>query len=179
VTRGRLAATLAVGLLGDVAAVGAAGAAPRVTDPTIINRFDTRVDVGLATPVGAIGGTISVPWRHVVLDGSLGWGLTGAQLSVMPKVVPFRRGRHAVMLGLAATLAQPTFHSILGRERSFWQTAELAYQRATYIDSIFYVGAGVTRGTVRPRHLDGGGAATADDRVVYWPMVRLGWGMRR
>lgn len=162
-----------------LAALAIAGPArgERVTDPNAINRYDTRFDVGAASPVGSVGGTIAVPWRYAAVEGSLGWGLTGAQLSIMPKAIPLRWHKSALALGVAATLTIPTKPmSSLGDRRSFFQTAELSYQRAVFVDNVFYVGVGITRGQVYPTDVE---QTFEPGEVVYWPAVRIGWGVRR
>jgi hypothetical protein len=152
-------------------------AAQRVTDPNVINRFDTRFEVGLASPVGMVGGTLSVPWQHAAVDASLGWGLTGAQVSLMPKWIPVRWDRSALMVGAGATLAIPTLpFSYLGERRTFFQMAEVAWQRAVLIDNLVYVGLGVMRGPIYA--VDGEGGPPSG-KVVYWPALRVGWGVRR
>src|SRR5687767_3203789 len=114
------AAALACLLLG-----GAAQA--RVTDPTAIAPFDTRFDIGAASPVGMAGGAAAANWRYFIMEGALGWGLTGAHLTLMPKIPLSRWGVNTLMFGLGGTVTIPTIWSKLGYRWTLWETAELSW----------------------------------------------------
>lgn len=167
--RAGLAATL-VGLVGCASA--------RVTDPTAINTVDLRFDTGLATPVGAAGGAISVPWRYFALEAAGGFGLTGINLSVMPKVIPLRWDRNQLLAGVAATVALPLPGIPMARERTYWLTGEVAFQRTIFIDNILYIGAGITRGSYYNQCLNANNTMCGIENQALWPELRVGLGRR-
>jgi hypothetical protein len=168
--RTRLAVAVAV------ATLAGGPAAARVTDPDVINTLDTRFEGGVASPVGFVGGSVAMPWRYAAVEGSAGWGITGWQLSSMVKAIPARwRGGNTVMVGVGATVALPAIWAYLGERRSWWQTAEVAWQRVFGIDRIIYIGLGVVHGKYYESPCDGCQRATE----VVWPELRVGFGMRR
>lgn len=168
-------AAVALGLC--ALALPAATASARVTDATVVNRYDTRFDLGMASPSGIAGGAVTLNFPRFVAEGAIGWGPTGAQLSAMPKLVLNRWGKNTLMLGVAATFSYPLIWRYLGTRWSFWQTAELAWQRVVHIDRILYIGVGVTRGTMYEDRNCGVGPCGGQN--VVWPEVRIGWGLRR
>jgi hypothetical protein len=162
-----------------LALVGLAGpAGARVTDPTVVNTLDLRMDTGLATPVGALGGALSVPWRYFALEASGGFGLTGVNLSVMPKIIPLRWDRNLLMAGVAGTVALPVTGIPMARKRTFWLTAELAYQRTLFIDNVLYLGVGLTRGGYYNQCLNEGHTMCGFEHKALWPELRVGYGRR-
>jgi hypothetical protein len=156
----------------------AAPAQARITDPTAISNFDLRFDVGLATPVGAVGGTFALPFRYFGVDLSGGVGATGLNLSVMPKVVPLRWDRHAILVGGGFTIALPHEMAPMGRKRSTWLTAEVAYQRSIFIDNVLYLGLGVTGGSYWGRCQNENETRCPAEEKVLWPTIRVGYGRR-
>lgn len=147
--------------------------ADRMIDKEAISRFDTRFEVSLAGPAGAVGGTLSVPWKFFAIEGSAGWGLTGINLSLMPRLIPLRWGPNAVSVGFAGTYTHPVGIEPLGAGPSWYVTAEAAYQRAVFIDNVVFIGAGVTHGEARPYE------PTRDPAYrATWPELRFGWGRR-
>jgi hypothetical protein len=156
----------------------AAPAQARVTDPAAVNTLDLRFETGLATPIGFLGGSLSVPWRYFALEASGGFGLTGVQLSVMPKIIPLRWDRNQLMAGVGATVALPVTGIPMARERTYWLTAEVAYQRTMFIDNILYIGAGVTRGSYYNQCLNLMNTMCGVENKVLWPELRLGFGRR-
>lgn len=156
----------------------AAAARARVTDPAAINTADLRFDVGLATPVGAVGGAVSVPWRYFAIEAAGGVGLTGINLSVMPKVIPLRWDRNQLLVGVAATLVLPHEAFPMGRKQSRWLTAEVAFQRTIFIDNILYVGLGVTAGSYWGKCLNDNQTMCSAEQKVLWPELRIGFGRR-
>jgi hypothetical protein len=161
-----------------VACASSFDAQARVTDPTAINTFDLRMDAGLASPVGALGGAISVPFRFFAAEVSSGLGATGLNLSVMPKIVPLRWGRNQLLVGVAGTVSLPHEIAPMGRKRSYWLTAEVAYQRNIFIDNILYLAAGVTRGSYLGQCLNEGHSTCPIEAKVLWPEIRIGLGRR-
>jgi hypothetical protein len=149
----------------------------RITDPAAINNFDLRLDMGLATPVGAAGGAISVPWRYFAIEAAGGVGLTGLNFSVMPKLIPLRWDRNQLLVGVAGTVALPHEAFPMGRKRSLWLTGEIAYQRTVFIDNIFYVGLGVTAGRYWNKCLNEGRMCGVENKAL-WPEIRIGFGRR-
>jgi hypothetical protein len=156
----------------------ASPALARVTDPTAINTLDLRLDAGLATPVGALGGAISVPFRYAALEASGGFGLTGVNLSIMPKLIPLRWGRNQLLVGAAATVALPVTGIPMARKRTFWLTGEVAFQRTLFIDNILYIGAGLTRGGYYNQCLNEGNTMCGLEHRALWPELRVGFGRR-
>jgi hypothetical protein len=153
-------------------------AGARVTDPTAINRFDLRLDAGVASPVGMLGGALSVPFRFFAAEVSGGVGGTGLNLSVMPKIVPLRWDRNQVLVGLAGTVALPHEFAPQGRKRSYWLTGELAYQRNMFIDNVLYVAVGLTRGSYLSQCLNEMHTMCPPEAQVMWPELRVGYGRR-
>ena len=150
----------------------------RVLDHTVVNTFDLRFDSGLATPVGAAGGAFSVPWRYFAIEAAGGVGLTGLNLSVMPKLIPVRWDRNSLMVGVAGTVALPHEMFPMGRKRTIWLTAEVAYQRTIFVNNILYIGAGVSAGSYWGRCLNDNRTMCPPAEKVLWPEVRLGLGRR-
>jgi hypothetical protein len=155
-----------------------APAVARVLDPTVVNAFDLRMDAGLASPVGAVGGALSVPWRYFAIEAAGGVGLTGLNLSVMPKIIPLRWSSNVLMVGVAGTVALPHISAPMGRRRSTWLTAEVAYQRSIFIDNVFYLGAGLTRGTYTSQCLNEQSTMCPAPTKALWPEIRIGFGRR-
>jgi hypothetical protein len=149
----------------------------RVTDPTAINRFDLRLDAGIASPVGMLGGAVNVPFRFFAVELSAGVGGTGLNLSLMPKIVFARWGRNQLLAGVGATVALPHEFAPMGRARSYWLTAEIAYQRNLFIDNVLYVAAGATRGSYLGQCLNENSMCPRQEDVT-WPELRVGFGRR-
>jgi hypothetical protein len=156
----------------------AAPARARVLDPTVVNTFDLRLDAGLATPVGALGGAMSVPFRYFAFEAAGGVGLTGVNLSVMPKLIPVRWDRNQLLVGVAATVALPLTGAPMARKRTYWLTGELAYQRTLFIDNILYLGLGITRGSYYNQCLNEGQTMCGIENKALWPELRIGYGRR-
>lgn len=169
--------SLRLALVAALVTTGAAAQA-RVTDPTAINTVDLRLDMGLASPVGAMGGALSVPWRWFAMEVAGGVGLTGVNLSVMPKVIPLRWDRNQLLVGVAATLVLPHQSFPMGRKQSRWLTAEVAYQRTIFIDNILYLGLGMTAGSYWGKCLNEGNTMCPPEKSAVWPEVRVGFGRR-
>lgn len=148
----------------------------RVTDPTVINAFDLRFEAGAGSPVASIGGTFSVPFRFAALEASGGWGWTGINGSLGVRLIPVRFGRNAISLGVAGTLTKPLGFEPLGGGRSWFTTAELAYQRVVFIDNVLFLAAGPTYGRIVPAV--SGNAKEDRPFLTLFPSFRIGWGRR-
>src|SRR5438477_12548621 len=78
-------------------------AAEEAAPPALRHRFG--VDLGLASAVGLAGvGYQFAPSHWMRLEGSAGWGPTGAQLSIMPKLA-LGSGTCAFLAGFGPSLA--------------------------------------------------------------------------
>lgn len=150
----------------------------RVTDPAAVNTLDLRLDAGLATPVGALGGVLSVPWRYAAVEVGAGLGVTGVHLSVMPKVIPARWGRNLLLVGVGGNVVLPVTGLPMARERTWWLTGEVAFQRTVFIDNVLYIGAGLTRGSYYNQCLNEGNTLCGGEQKVLWPELRVGFGRR-
>jgi hypothetical protein len=87
-----------------LASMGAGHA--RADGPPPVAQHRVGVDAGLASAVGSLGATyqyapLSLPSR---LEGGVGWGPSGAQLSLMPKLA-FAARTCAFIAGFGASLA--------------------------------------------------------------------------
>ena len=73
--------------------------------PTTVARQRLGLDAGLASAVGSIGATYQyAPVSLARLEGGVGWGPSGAQLSLMPKVA-FGSSTCVFLAGFGASLA--------------------------------------------------------------------------
>jgi len=67
-----------------------------------------RGDFGLASAVGAIGVTYTRTFADLFgLEGGLGWGFSGVQLSLMPKLF-LGSAHHRLVLGVGPSMGVPT-----------------------------------------------------------------------
>jgi hypothetical protein len=77
----------------------------RADEPSPVARQRIGVDAGLASAVGTIGATYQyAPLSIARLEGGLGWGPSGTQVSVMPKVA-FGSSTCVFLAGFGASLA--------------------------------------------------------------------------
>jgi hypothetical protein len=73
--------------------------------PADVARQRLGLDAGLASAVGSIGGTYQyAPLSLMRIEGGVGWGPSGAQLSLMPKVA-FGSSTCAFVAGFGASVA--------------------------------------------------------------------------
>jgi hypothetical protein len=78
-----------VGVAGVVCAVLFGAARAGAAEPAEVLQHRLGIDVGFASAVGVFGVGYQfapVPWLR--LEGAVGWGPTGTQLSFMPKIAP-------------------------------------------------------------------------------------------
>jgi hypothetical protein len=81
----RTQVTFAVVVVASLVALGAGRAAAQDAPPVHRNRLG--FDLGIASAVGTIGLAYQfAPSPRFRLEGGLGWGFSGVQLSIMPKV---------------------------------------------------------------------------------------------
>jgi hypothetical protein len=82
-----------------------AGSAAAQEAPQPIAHHRVGVDLGLASAVGAAGVDYQfAPLRWVRLEGGVGWGATGTQFSLMPKIA-LGSGTCAFIAGFGASVA--------------------------------------------------------------------------
>jgi hypothetical protein len=174
--RSRLVAPALALALAAVAAGAPGRAGARVTDPTAINRFDLRFEAGVGGPAGSGGGTLSIPWRFVALEGAIGWGWTGVNGSLGLRLIPARWGPNSLSVGAYGTRTHPLGFEPLGGGPSWFGTADVAYQRVVFIDKIVFIAAGVSYGRFVP--VPSGDARRDRPYDAYFPAVRAGWGRR-
>jgi hypothetical protein len=95
-----VAARVAVAI---VVVLAAGSAAAEEAPPAPWQRFG--FDLGVASAVGLAGVDYQLaPWRWSRLEGAVGWGPTGVQLSIMPKLA-LGSGSCAFVAGAGASLA--------------------------------------------------------------------------
>jgi len=74
-------------------------------DAPVVRRQRLGVDVGVASAIGLVGLSYQLaPWRFLRLEAAAGWGPTGVQLSVMPKL-SLGAGRCSFLAGFGPSLA--------------------------------------------------------------------------
>jgi hypothetical protein len=143
-------------------------------------------DLGLGSPVGLIGGTLTfLPWPQFQAELGLGYGLSGVQFSVMPKLSVGSAQRHFVLgIGPSVGIGQSTNPSRLCV--SYWLHAEAGFETRSRSGASFLLAFGVVRGlggempghgvigvteqgeTIRPEPLS--------DLPILLPEFRIAWG---
>jgi hypothetical protein len=92
-------------VLAALVTVGAPRNASAQDAPTPAGRHRVGADLGVASALGTVGVNYQfAPFHWVRLEGAVGWGPTGAQLSVMPKVA-LGRGSCVFTAGFGPSLA--------------------------------------------------------------------------
>ncbi|HEY3358637.1 MAG TPA: hypothetical protein VGQ83_35645 [Polyangia bacterium] len=175
----RAALVVIVTLLGLGAAREAA--AQPLPEPELAARHhDVRVNFGAFSAVGFAGFTYAYsPAPRIQLELGVGYGLTGVQVSAMPKL-SFGTDAHRFVVGLGVAGA-----SDRGAYESTWLNVEAGYELRSRAGFSFLVAGGLTAGLggrVRPICLiecrDEPAAATAGDPARGWvfPQVRVAVG---
>jgi len=96
---------IAIALALHLIAIGAARAGDAQA-PGVDLQYRLGIDVGVASAVGIAGVGFQlapVPWLR--LEGAVGWGPTGTQLSLMPKIAPNTGRMCTFTTGAGAALA--------------------------------------------------------------------------
>ena len=92
-------------LMAAMLVLAGAGSGRADGPPQVASQHRVGFDAGLASAVGSVGATYQyAPMAIARFEGGVGWGPSGAQLSVMPKVTTGSRAC-AFIAGFGASLA--------------------------------------------------------------------------
>lgn len=131
-------APLTVTALTFATATGRPAGAKELAD----HRHDVRFNWGLFSAVGFIGGTYSFsPIPQLELEAGTGLGLTGIQVSVMPKL-SLGCASHRFILGVGPSVGIDPYDGPV--HASYWLNAEIGYAYRSEGGFSFLVAAGVT-----------------------------------
>ena len=141
---------------------------------------EIRIDVGAGSAIGEVG--LSAAYdigAHAQLEGAVGYGALGLQLSLMPKLV-LGNSRDRLVSGVGLTLATPLGGGA-SDVSSLWLTVDLAgYEHRFGGGTVAFVAAGVSihvsgSGPLIWTDGDEGDSGTGDALEVI-PQVRAGFG---
>jgi hypothetical protein len=143
-------------------------------------------NLGLGSPIGLLGGTLTFsPWTGFQIELGLGLGLSGVQLSGMPKLSVGSGQRHFV-LGAGPSIGIGNNPNPSQLCISYWLNAEVGYEIRSESGSAFLLAFGVVSGLAgqMPGYGVVGvteqGEAVKPEPVTRLPIVlpafRIAWG---
>lgn len=157
-------------------------AQPREVARSLDSRlFGLRFDLGVGSPIGIVG--VAALWNAAQafeLELGLGFGGSGFQLSLLPKLALGRQHRFTIGAGPSLGLGEWYVNDNNGVQHhgtALWLNAELGYELRTLNGWTIFLGLGFTYllGTSSPEQRDGFLAGTRYTGLIL-PMARIGFG---